>query len=171
MQSLDIISVNLWQILISLCNLLLIFLLVKKFLFKPVKKMIAERQAAVNEQLDAATEDRKLAAAQKAEWDEKMSTADRAAEEIVENATIAANRRSEAIVEKAKEKANGMLRQAETQIELDRQKAGAQIREEIVTISTALAEKMLEREINTDDHRQLISSFMQEIGEDNDQNC
>ena len=171
MQSLDIISVKLWQILISLCNLLLIFLLVKKFLFKPVKKMIAERQAAVNEQLDAATEDRKLAAAQKAEWGEKMSTADRAAEEIVENATITANRRSEAIVEKAKEKADGMLRQAETQIELDRQKAGAQIREEIVTISTALAEKMLEREINTDDHRQLISSFMQEIGEDNDQNC
>ena len=171
MQSLDIISVNLWQILISLCNLLLIFLLVKKFLFKPVKKMIAERQAAVNEQLDAATEDRKLAAAQKAEWDEKMSTADKTAQDIVENATIAANRRSESIVEKAKEKADGMLRQAETQIELDRQKAGAQIREEIVTISTALAEKMLEREINADDHRQLISSFMQEIGEDNDKNC
>ena len=40
-QSLDIISVNIWQILISLINLLLLFLIIKKFLFKPVQNMLA----------------------------------------------------------------------------------------------------------------------------------
>ena len=168
MQSLDIISVNLWQILISLCNLLLIFLIVKKFLFKPVKKMIAQRQEAVDEQLNAAIKDRESAAAQKAEWDQKMETAAKDADAIIEDATIAAKRRGESIVAAAQEKADGMVKQAETQIDLERQKASAEIREEIVTISTALAEKMLEREINPKDHQQLISNFMQEIGEDND---
>ena len=43
MQTLDIISVNIWQIIISLSNLVILFLLVKKFLFKPVKSMIAKR--------------------------------------------------------------------------------------------------------------------------------
>ena len=47
MQSLDIISVNLWQILISLANLLIIFTILKRFLFKPVQKVVADRQAQV----------------------------------------------------------------------------------------------------------------------------
>ena len=168
MPSLDIISVNLWQILISLCNLLLIFLIVKKFLFKPVKKMIADRQAAVDEQLNAAIKDRETAAADKALWDEKMANAQTKADAIVEEATVTAKKRGETIVAQAKEKADGMIKQAETQIDLERKKADAEIKEEIVTVSTALAEKMLEREIKAEDHRQLISSFMQEIGESYD---
>ena len=63
MQNLEIISVNLWQILISLCNLLIMFLLLKKFLYQPVKKAMAERQAAVDRQYAEADEAREKAAA------------------------------------------------------------------------------------------------------------
>ena len=45
MPTLDVVSVNIWQILISLANLVIIFLIVKKFLFAPVQRMLAERQA------------------------------------------------------------------------------------------------------------------------------
>ena len=48
-QSLDVISVNLWDILISLANLLILFILVKKFLFKPVKKVLEKRQSEIDE--------------------------------------------------------------------------------------------------------------------------
>ena len=51
MQSLDVISINIWHILISLCNLILLFLVVKKFLFKPVKNLLASRQAELAEGL------------------------------------------------------------------------------------------------------------------------
>ena len=44
MQTLEIISVNLWQILISLANLLLIYIILKKLLWKPVKKVMDQRQ-------------------------------------------------------------------------------------------------------------------------------
>ena len=47
-QSLDIISINLWQILISLANLLIMFLIVKKFLFKPVMNIMNARQEQVD---------------------------------------------------------------------------------------------------------------------------
>lgn len=50
MPELEIISINIWDSLISVCNLLLIFLILKKFLYKPVKKMMAQRQASVDEQ-------------------------------------------------------------------------------------------------------------------------
>ena len=47
LQTLDVISVNIWQILISLANLLLIFLILKKLLWKPVKKVMQQRQELV----------------------------------------------------------------------------------------------------------------------------
>ena len=49
MQSLGVISINLWQVLISLANLGILFLLVKKFLFQPVRKILAQRQAHVDQ--------------------------------------------------------------------------------------------------------------------------
>ena len=57
---------------------------------------------------------------------------------------------------------------AETEADLERKKAADGIKREIVEVSGALTEKMLEREINTDDHRALIDSFIEEIGEVND---
>ena len=56
-------------------------------------------------------------------------------------------------------------RQAETQAELEMRKAEEGIKKEIVEVSTALANKLLEREINADDHRDLIDSFIEKIGD------
>ena len=44
MQNLSVISINIWQILISLVNLLLLTLAIKKFLFKPVQKVLETRR-------------------------------------------------------------------------------------------------------------------------------
>ena len=61
MQNLDVISVNIWLIIISLCNLVILFLIIKKFLYKPVKKMLAERQNQLDKKYSDA-EDAKLEA-------------------------------------------------------------------------------------------------------------
>ena len=71
-------------------------------------------------------------------------------------------------VAEAREKADGLLKQAGDSIELERKKAAGEIKEEIVTVSTALAEKLLEREVRAEDHRELIAAFMKEIGENHD---
>ena len=54
MQSLEVISVNLWQILISLVNLFLLFLILKRFLYKPVKSVLEQRQKELDDQYEAA---------------------------------------------------------------------------------------------------------------------
>ena len=63
MQTLEVISINLWLVLISLANLAILYMLVKKFLYKPVKRTIANRQAAIEEQYRAAAEAEAAAAA------------------------------------------------------------------------------------------------------------
>ena len=161
----DVISFNVWQVLISLLNLLLLFLLFKHFLFKPVKKVIDERKKAVNAQYDEAEKAKLDAEADKNAWDAKMEEAETEANAIIASATANANRRSDAIIEEARVKAGGIVRQAETAAELERRKAEEDIKQEIVDISTLLTEKMLSREIKEDDHRELIDSFISEIGD------
>lgn len=168
MQTLDVISVNLWQILISLFNLVLLFLIVKKFLLKPVKKVLAERQSEIDGRYDVAEKAQAEANESRRHWEEKLSGADKEADDIIKKATEQAKFRGEAIVSEAEEKAEGIIRMAETEADLERKRAVDDIKREIVDVSGILAEKMLEREINKDDHRALIDSFIEKIGDGNE---
>lgn len=97
-----------------------------------------------------------------------MQGADAQADEMLKAATVRAEKREQKLVAEAQEKAEGIVRQAEYEAKLERKKATAGIKREIVDVSTALAEKMLEREIRAEDHQQLIDSFIEEIGDEND---
>lgn len=168
MQALDVVSVNLWQILISLVNLLLIFLIVKKVLFAPVQRMLSNRQSQVDERYAAAEAAEKKARQDQADWEEKMQSAQEEAAAMLKNAADGASRRREAILTDAKERADGIVRQAQAQAELEKQKAAADMKHEIVDVSAALTEKMLSREIREEDHRALFESFLENIGDDDD---
>ena len=164
-QTLDVISINLWQILISLANLLLIFLILKKLLWTPVKKVMQQRRDMVDKQFaDAAAAEAK-ANEDKAQWAEKLATADDEAAARIADADETARRHGERVIAEAKDKAAGIIRQAEAEAELERQKATASIRDEIADVSAELAQKMLEREISVDDHRAMIASFLDEVGD------
>ena len=168
MQTLDVISVNIWQILISLINLVLLFFIIKKFLFKPVKNILAKRQDEINSQYDAADQARAEAEQSRVAYEEKLSGAKSEADAILQSAADNAKYRGDKIIAEAQQTADGIIRRAETEAELERKKAIDGIKQEIVSVSGALAEKMIEREINTDDHRALIDSFIEGIGEEND---
>ena len=105
------------------------------------------------------------AAELKAQWEEKISGAEEKAQSILQDASANAERRRAAILDETHAEADRIIRQAESDAELERKKAKAGIRQEIVDVSAALSEKLLGREITADDHRNLIDSFLSEIGE------
>ena len=162
---LDIISVNFWNILIALLNLVVLFLLVKAFLFKPVRALFAERQKALDEQYGAAAEAQRQADENRAQWEQTLAGAHTQAKEILQSATDSAKYREEKIVSEAQEKARGIVKRAEQEAELERRRAADDIKREIVEVSGALAEKMLQREINVKDHSALIDAMIEQVGE------
>ena len=169
MQSLKVISVNIWMIIASLCNLLLLTWIVKKFLYKPVKKIMDARRAAI----DAADYEQAAAARAEAEenrlnYEAAMAAAEQTSGQIIADATRMAEHRSNEIVAEAREKATELRRQAEADAILERKKAEDDIKREIADVSTQLTGKLLQREINEEDHRALIDSFLQEIATDDD---
>lgn len=168
MQTLDIISVNLWQILISLANLAIIFVVLKKFFYQPVKKILAERQNEIDQRYSEAEDAQRIADENKENWEKKMKTASSEADSILKTAAVTAEKRAETIVSEAREKAEGIVRRAENEAELELKKAADGVKREIVEVSGALTEKMLEREINSEDHHRLIESFLENVGAEHD---
>lgn len=167
-QFLDIISVNLWNIVIALLNLTILFLLIKHFLFKPIRKLLSDRQAEIDHRYAAADEAQRVADENRDVWESKLASADAEAESRINEATDLAKRRAADIVREADERADGIVRRAEEQAVLERKRATEDMRREIVEVSTALTEKMLGREVNEQDHRDLIDDFIEQIGDGND---
>lgn len=168
MQTLDVISVNLWQILASLLNLVLLFLIVKKFLYKPVKTMLADRQNAIEKDYDDAKKARAEALLEKETYENQIKNAKNEANNIIKSATDDANARSDEIISEAKMRADMIVNAAKVDAELEMKKAESTIKEEIVEVSSLLAEKMLRREISKEDHRELIDSFIESVGNENE---
>ena len=168
MENLSVISVNIWNIIIALCNLLILTLIVKKFLFKPVQKVLDTRRAQIDEDYAQAKTAREEAEEDRLNYAAAMAAAKQTSDQIIADATRTAEHRGSEIVAEARDKANDIRRQAEADALLEKKKAENDIKREIADVSAQLTGKLLEREINAEDHRSLIDAFLQEIGHDDD---
>ena len=166
MQSLEIVSVNIWQILISLANLTILYLGQKKFLYKPVKAVLEGRKAAIAKSYAEAEDARNSANAARDEYNAKLATANTTADEIIHDATVIANKRGDKIVADAQVKAQEIIRQGEMEASMEKKKAFETIRRDIADVSAAMTEQLLKREMNKDDHRSMIDEFLKGVGED-----
>lgn len=165
MQSLDIISVNIWNILISLANLLILFLVMKKFLFKPVMKIMNERQSQVTAIYADAENDRQAAADMKQEYETRMAAAREEADGLVRNAVQTAQRKSDAIVNEAKDHAAHLKQKAETEIQQEKKQMLDDVRTEISDLAVSIASRIMEREVNAQDHADFVDQFIQNVGD------
>ena len=165
MQALDVISVNLWQILISLANLLIIFWVFKRFLFKPVQKVMNARQEQVDKIYSDAEQDRSAAVSMKQEYEARLATAREEADGLVRNAVQTAQRRSDAIVAEATSQASHLKQKAEEEIARDKKQMLLDVKSEISDIAVSIASKVVEREIKKDDHERFVEEFIKNVGE------
>ena len=164
-QTLDIISVNVWQILISLCNLLILFLVIKKFLFAPVNRIFEARRADIDKTYAEAEDAKGAAESARASYEEKLSSVREEGGAILRDAKARAERLSEDIVTEARTEADTIRARAAEDILQEKKKARAELHDEISTLSVELAGKILKKEINEDAQRELIDGFLADLGE------
>ncbi len=165
-QNLEIISINVWQILISFANLLIIFLILKKFLFAPVQAVFAKREAQVKTLYDEAEASRSSANAMRQEYEQKMATAREEADGIVRTAVQSARREGDQIVAEASGKASHLLKKADADIAQAKRQMLQEVRGEISDLAVSIAEKVVEREINARDHQQFVDDFIKNVGDE-----
>lgn len=161
----DFISITPWTIIFQICNLLILFALIRKFLFKRVMAVLDKRQQEIDGIYDAADKAKGDADQMKEEYTRRMSNARAEADLLVKNAVDTAQRRSDAIVQEARDEATHLKQKAESDIEQERRKAYSELVGEISGMAVDIAGRMVEREINADDHKQLVDEFIKKAGE------
>ena len=165
MQSLEIISVNIWSILVSLANLLIMFLILKRFLFKPVQKMMAARKQQVDQIYQDAKENRDSAINMKQEYEARLAAAREEADGLVRNAVQTAQRKGDAIVAEANSQASHLKQKAEQEIAQEKKQMLQDVRGEISDIAVSIASKVVEREVKKQDYDGCVDEFIKNVGE------
>ena len=163
--NLPLISVQIPHILITILNLMILFFVVKKFLFKPVQRILAQRQSQVDKLYADAESAQEEAEKNKAAYSEKLENAEHEADVILQSAAKTAERNSDVVLAEATAKANAMLQKAEADIAQERKKAVNDIKNEISDLSVSIAGKVIGREINAADHQALIDGFIEDLDE------
>ena len=161
-----LLGVNPWTALFALANFLFLFFMLRKFLFKPVMKMIDDRQKEIDGLYKDAEDAKKDAQAKQREYDRKLSAAQQTSEQLVREAVARGQSREEEILRQANAQASAMMDKAADDIAREKKKAVNDAKDEISVIALSIAGKVVGRELNDADHARLVDGFIEELGED-----
>ncbi|MBQ9408517.1 MAG: F0F1 ATP synthase subunit B [Clostridia bacterium] len=160
------IGVDLWTALFVLLNTLAIFFVARKFLFKPVHKLISDRQAEIDEMYAEADRQKQSAESMAKELGEKLQDAQNESDRIVKDALVRAEGKEREIVAAARTEAQAVLDKAAKDAEKEKLRALNEAKDEIASISINIAEKVLQRQLDDSDQSKLVDEFISRLGED-----
>ena len=158
------VGVNFFTMIFAWINLIILYVFLKKLLFKPVKNMIDSRQKEIDDMYSDAEDSKRSAEEMKAEYEEKLTHASEDAEEILRGAQRRAQLKEEEILKEANLKASRTLERAEEQIELEKKRAVNDVKDEVSSMAIGIAEAVIERDIGKNDHKALIDDFINKLG-------
>lgn len=159
------VGIDPWTALFTFCNMMITFAVLKKFLFKPVKKMIDDRQAEIYTMYADADAAKQKAAELEQEYQQHLQSIRDERDTLLREATARAQKREEEIVGEARAEAAALRAAAEADIAQERKKAVNDLKNEIGGIAVDIAGKVVEREINETDHKALIDEFIRNVGD------
>ncbi len=165
MGNLDFLSIDTGSLIFTLINTLILFLVIKHFLFGRVNKILEERKNDISSTYKKADETMANAKKLEADYNELMADAKEKSAEIVKSASQKALKRSDEIIEQAKNEAVNITKKANEEIEREKKRARSQLKNEISDIAVQIAGKVVEKEITKDDHERLINDFIENAGE------
>ena len=157
------VGVNFWTMLFAWCNLLILYIFLKKLLFKPVKNMIDARQAQIDSLYADAEQKQAAATEMQAEYEAKLSHAKEESEQILRDALRRSQLKEEEILREADETARRTLRRAEEQVELEKARALNEVKDEVSELAIDIAAAVIGRDVNATEHAALIDDFISKM--------
>ena len=161
----ELIGVNLWTALFTLLNTLTVIFVGTKFLFKPVMKIIADRQAEIDGLYADADKAKAEASAMEEEYKLKLSDAQATSERMVKEAMARGQSREEEIIRNANAEASAILDKAAADIAQEKKKAINDAKDEISDLALAIAGKVVGKTLSGADQTKLVDEFIDGLGD------
>ena len=161
----EFLNINFFTALFTLVNTIILFLLLKSYLWGPVMKMIADRQKEIDDMYDSADKAKSEANAMRTEYEEKIAQAAVTGEQLVKEAVARGQSREEEILREANAHADAIRRKAEADIARDKRKALNDAKDEIAGLAVEIAGKVVGKSLDEQDQSALVDQFIDGLGE------
>ena len=160
----EFLGVNPWTALFTLANTVTLFLVLKKFLFKPVMKMITDRQNEIDDMYHNADDFQREASKMREAYERKFAAASEEADRLLKEAVVRGQKREEEIVREANREAEAIRTKATVDTVQEKRKAITEAKNEIADMAMEIAAKVIGKNLNTADQAALIDQFIEEMG-------
>lgn len=150
----------LWNIL----NIIVFFLLLKKFLFKPVTQMMEKRRETIEASLKDADDKKAEAYKLKSDYEKELRNSADQATDIIKEARERAELEYNKILKEAKDEASRVMEEASRSIELERKKTMENAQAEIAKVALLAASRIIGRNVDEDTNKQFFGDFLNEVG-------
>ena len=158
------VGVNFWTMIFAWCNLIVLYLVLRKILFKPIMNMIESRQKEIDDIYSQAEDYLDRAKADKQEYEQKLDEVKQEGEEYMKKVVKRAQLREEEILREADDAASLKLKRAEELIELEKKQAINDIKDQVSDMAIEIAEAVIERDVKDEEHADMIDSFISSLG-------
>ena len=155
-----------WNALFVLINLIVFFLLMKKFLFGRIAKVIDERRNIVNQELDEARKTNAEADEKLANYELKISNYQAEGNQIIADARDSAKAEYDKIIDKAETDAEQIRTDAREKMRAEAETARKAAREEIASLAMQAAEKVVGTNVSASTDSAIFDEFLKESSDD-----
>lgn len=145
-------------------NFFIFYFILYKFVFKKTIAVMDERKQELEKSFAKARDEEQRAVALKEQYENNILAYKNEGLKLVENYKRKADLVYEEVIDESKKEAVNIKNRALKEIEREKEKARAEIKEEIIDLSLQLSTKILEKEIDENKHRELIDEFIAKVG-------
>lgn len=157
-----------WNILWIIINLIILFVLMRLFLFKPIQKTIDKRNELIQNQFKEAEETTAQANILKSEYEKKLEDAKLESKEIIDEAKGKAQKEYKSIVDRADADVKKLKEDAQKQIASDAENAKRAAREDIARLAMEAAEKVIGSKVSSETDSDIFDQFLKESSDNNE---
>ena len=156
------------NLVFTIINLLVLYLLMKKFLFGPIIKVMDVRKAMIDQQFAGAKEQEDQAKALKEQYEGALKSAREESFQIMEQARKEAKAQADKTVEDTQAKVSAMLAKAQEDINTERENAMRQMKDDVASLAMKAAAKVIGKNSGADQDLSLYDQFIEEAGDPDD---
>lgn len=146
----------------TLVMFLITLWIMKKYVFGPVGQMVEKRRTHIAESIDEAERSRDEAASMLEDYRVRLTEARREADGIREQGRSEGERQKADIVTQAQAQRDRVIADAQEQIDAQARSAAGQLRDDVVLLALAAAEKVTRSTLDDAEHRRLIEEAIRE---------
>lgn len=163
-----VLKLDVWNLIFTVVNLIVLYLLLRKFLIGPVTKIMEQRKAIIEEGLASARTTQLEADELKRQYELQLGTAQEESDKIINRAKADARAAYDKVVTEADQQAGKVLADARKNIEIERAKAIREMESEIAELALDAAVKIAGKGTKDADNLALYDEFLVKAGEADD---